>query len=69
MREPTQTGETFSLGVGLFVEILENTHNSGSPLDNVFTDGSYTKGTQAHTHRELIRQWLWEPKGNSLEYI
>ena len=21
----------------------------------VFTDGSYTKGTRAHTHRELIR--------------
>jgi len=28
-----------------------------------------TKGTRAHTHRELIRQWLWEPKGSSLEYI
>ena len=23
-----------------------------------FTDGSYTKGTRAHTHRELIREWL-----------
>jgi len=22
-----------------------------------------TKGTRAHTHRELIRTWLWEPKG------
>jgi len=22
-----------------------------------------------HTHRELIRKWLWEPKGSSLEYI
>jgi len=28
-----------------------------------------TKGTRAHTHRELIRMWLWEPKGSSLEYI
>ena len=28
-----------------------------------------TKGTRAHTHRELIREWLWEPKGSSLEYI
>ena len=27
-----------------------------------------TKGTRAHTHRELIRKWLWEPKGSSLEY-
>ena len=27
-----------------------------------------TKGTRAHTHRELIREWLWEPKGSSLEY-
>ena len=23
-----------------------------------FTDGLYTKGTLAHTHRELIREWL-----------
>jgi len=28
-----------------------------------------TKGTRAHTHRELIRTWRWEPKGSSLEYI
>jgi len=28
-----------------------------------------TKGTRAHTHRELIRKWLWEPKGSSLEYV
>jgi len=27
------------------------------------------KGTRAHTHRELIREWLWELKGSSLEYI
>jgi len=32
------------------------------------TDGSYTK-EQAHTHKELIREWLWEPTGSSLEYI
>jgi len=24
-----------------------------------------TKGTRAHTHRELIREWLWEPTGVS----
>ena len=35
----------------------------------MFSDGLYTKGTRAHTHRELIREWLWEPKGCSLEYI
>jgi len=35
----------------------------------LFTDGSYTKGTRAHTHRELTREWLWEPKGSSLEYF
>jgi len=34
-----------------------------------FTDGLYTKGTRAHTHSELIREWLWEPKGSSLAYI
>jgi len=34
-----------------------------------FPDGSYTNGTRAHTHRELILEWLWEPKGSSLEYI
>ena len=28
-----------------------------------------TKGTRAHTHRELIRKWLWEPKGSSPDYI
>ena len=27
-----------------------------------------TKGTRAHTHRELIREWLWEPKGSSLDF-
>ena len=27
-----------------------------------------TKGTRAHTHRELIRKWLWEPKGSSLHH-
>jgi len=26
-----------------------------------------TKGTRAHTHSELIREWLWEPTGSSLE--
>jgi len=35
----------------------------------LFTDGSYTKGARAHTHRELIREWLWETKGSSLGYI
>jgi len=35
----------------------------------LFTEGSYTKGTRAHTHREQIREWLWEPKGSFLEYI
>jgi len=27
------------------------------------------KGVRAPTHRELIREWRWEPKGSSLEYI
>jgi len=31
-------------------------------------EGLYTKGARAHTHRERIREWLWEPKGRSLEY-
>jgi len=35
----------------------------------IHTDGLYTKGTRAHTHREPIQEWLWEPKGSSLEYI
>jgi len=34
-----------------------------------YTDGLYTKRTRAHTHRELIREWLLEPKGSSLKYI
>ena len=33
------------------------------------TDSLYTKGTRAHTHRELIREWLWKPKESSLEYF
>jgi len=32
----------------------------------MYTDGLYTKSTRAHTHRELIREWLWDPKGSSL---
>jgi len=27
-------------------------------LIRLFTDGLYTKSTRAHTHRELIRDWL-----------
>jgi len=33
---------------------------------SIFIDGSYTKGKRAHTHRELIRELLWEPTGSSL---
>ena len=33
----------------------------------IFTDGVDAKGTRAHTHRELIREWLWKPEGSSLE--
>jgi len=29
----------------------------------------FTKGTRAHTRRELIREWLWEPKESSRVYI
>jgi len=31
----------------------------------LFTDGAYTKRTRAHKHRELIREWLWEPNVSS----
>jgi len=37
--------------------------------NRTFTEGAYTKSKRAHTHRELIRELLWEPKGSSLEYI
>jgi len=40
---------------------------SDSPSDS--QTGYNTKGTRAHTHRELIRKWHWEPKGSSLECI
>jgi len=36
-----------------------------STAHKALTDGLYTKGTRAHTHRALIREWLWEPKGGS----
>ena len=26
----------------------------------IITDDLYTKGTRAHTHRELIGEWLWD---------
>jgi len=26
----------------------------------IITDGEYTKGTRAHTHKELIREWIWQ---------
>ena len=33
-----------------------------------FTDGSYTKSTRAHRHRELIREQLWfTPTGLGLK--
>jgi len=35
----------------------------------LFTHGLYTEEIHVHTHRELIREWLWEPKGSCLEYI
>ena len=34
----------------------------------LFTDGLYTKGARAHTHRELIREWLWYSHGEWLWY-
>jgi len=36
---------------------------------HIYTDVLYTKGTRAHTHIELIQEWLWDPKEGSLEYI
>ena len=33
----------------------------------VFIDGLYTKGTRAHMHGELIREWLWELTESSLQ--
>jgi len=33
----------------------------GARLKTTCTDGSYTKATRAHTHRKLIREWLWKP--------
>jgi len=45
----------------LIAEAVESTEGVSQTVYN-------TKGTRAHTHRELIRTWLWE-KGSSLEYI
>ena len=39
------------------------THTCIDTCIHAYTDGVYTKGTRAHTHREPIREWLWEPKG------
>jgi len=32
----------------------------------ILTDGVYTKISRAHTHMELIREWLWESKWSFL---
>jgi len=47
-----------------------NPKNSPSPTSVPLSSQTVynTKGTRAHTHRELIRKWLWEPKGSSLEH-
>ena len=37
--------------------------NTSSPMVDI------QREREAHTHRELIREWLWKPKGSSLEYI
>jgi len=50
-------------------DVVHKTHHQLHLVRKVYTNGSYTKGTRAHTHRELIREWLWEPKGSSLDYI
>jgi len=39
-------------------------HGAKTRLLLKFTDGLYTKETRAHTHRELIREWPWEPTGS-----
>ena len=52
---------------GLYTKGDTSTHAEGS--DSYSQTVYNTEGTRAHTHRELIRKWLWEPKGSSLEYI
>jgi len=47
--------------------VVSALHSVGIP--SVFTNDQYTKSTRAHTHKELIREWLWEPKGSSLERL
>ena len=41
--------------------VSRETHHTHTNTQTVYN----TKGTRAHTHRELIRTWLWEPKGSS----
>jgi len=36
---------------------------------DVFTDGLYITSTRARTHRELVREWLWESERSALGYI
>jgi len=40
---------------------------NGKDLLLLYTDGEITERTRAHTHRELIREWLQEPEGTSLD--
>jgi len=64
--------QELSLGEGKVLRIDYDTRcavnlKSRNP---VFSQTVYhTKGTRAHTYKKLIRKWLGEPKGSSLEYI
>ena len=55
----------------VFVAIASpnNAASSGPKSLYTFTDGYYTKSTRAHTHRELIRPWLWEPKAHTHMHV
>ena len=39
--------------------------NYATAVRDTYIDGYNTKGARAHTHRELIREWLWEPNGHT----
>jgi len=74
---PTYMYSTFlggrRTGIGSLGGILLGIGNapaaSRGELRGLTSRGLNTKGTRAHTHRELIREWLWEPKGSSLGCI
>jgi len=69
LTDRSQTGLTRYIYIYIYIYRERERERKIGRYTRTFIDRSYTKGARAHTHRELIREWLWEPKGSSLVNI